>query len=103
MENIIRLLSNSDAPSGNEEKLSNIITQEASKYCDEIYKDRIGNIYAYKYADSDKTIMLCSHYDEVGFIVSSITDDGYLKFKQWEELTKVFFLQKECVSARFWV
>ena len=78
MEDLIRLLSNSDAPSGNERKLAELITDMASEYCDEIYKDRMGNIYAYKYAESEKTVMLCSHYDEVGFIVSGFTDDGYL-------------------------
>ena len=29
---------------------------------------------------TNKKVMICAHIDEVGFIITDITDDGYLKF-----------------------
>lgn len=68
--------------SGFEGQVSEIIITEAKKYADKLTKDSFGNIYAFKKGtDSQKTVMISAHLDEVGFIISSITDDGYLKFR----------------------
>ena len=68
--------------SGFEGQVSEIIINEAKKYADKLTKDSFGNIYAFKKGtDSEKTVMISAHLDEVGFIISSITDDGYLKFR----------------------
>ncbi len=49
--------------------------------CD-FYVDAKGNVIAYKKGKkSDKKLMALAHMDEVGLIISEITDDGYLKFK----------------------
>ena len=68
--------------SGFEGQVSEIIINEAKKYADKLTKDSLGNIYAFKKGtNSEKTLMVSSHLDEVGFIISSVTDDGYLKFR----------------------
>ena len=75
-------LCNADGISGNENNVRNIIKNEISKYADEIKTDSIGNLLAYKKGkSSEKTLMLCAHTDEVGFIISGITKEGYLEFK----------------------
>ena len=44
--------------------------------------DALGSIIAFKKGKNkpDKKVMVCAHMDEVGFIITDITDDGYLKF-----------------------
>lgn len=52
------------------------------KKCDTIEVDSMGNIVAFKKGESDKyKILLGTNIDEIGFIVSDITDSGFIKFK----------------------
>ncbi len=47
----------------------------------EVTVDALGNIIVYKKGKvSDKKVMFCAHMDEVGFMVTNITDKGYIKF-----------------------
>lgn len=70
--------------SGNEEKIRNKILEDIKPYADKITVDSMGNIIAFKKGtDSNgKKIILSAHMDEVGFIISDITEDGFLKFKE---------------------
>lgn len=69
--------------SGDESAVRDYIMDKIALYADEITVDTIGNLIAFKKGtgESSKKIALCAHMDEVGFIVSGITDDGYIKFK----------------------
>ncbi|MBR4890011.1 MAG: M42 family metallopeptidase [Clostridia bacterium] len=70
-------------PSGNEEKVCDFIFDKVKDFCDEIAKDSIGNLICLKRGSgkNNKKVMVCAHMDEVGFIISRITSDGFLKFK----------------------
>lgn len=47
----------------------------------EVTLDNLGNIIVYKKGTSlDKKVMFCAHMDEVGFMVTKITDGGFIKF-----------------------
>ena len=50
---------------------------------DEIIVDSIGNLIALKKGTGkqNKKVMISAHMDEVGLIISKISDDGFLKFK----------------------
>lgn len=79
---MLKILTETDGVSGNEEKVRGIIKKEVTPYCDEITVDSMGNMICRKYGEKNKpTVLLSSHMDEVGFIISKITDDGYLKFE----------------------
>ena len=69
--------------SGNENAVREYIYKRIKTKCDDIKIDSMGNMVAYKKGTSKnaKKMMLAAHMDEVGFIVSKITDDGFLKFK----------------------
>lgn len=69
--------------SGDEKQVRDFILEKIRDKCDEIYIDSIGNLIVKNRGTgkSSKKIMLCAHMDEVGLIVSKITDDGFLKFK----------------------
>ncbi len=75
-------LSTLDAVSGCEDEARKYIIPHIKSKCDKIEVDSIGNIIAFKKGKSDKhTILLGTNIDEVGFIVSDITEKGFIKFK----------------------
>ena len=80
---MLEKLSNAFGPSGYEDEVRNIIKNEMQNFCDEIYVDCIGNLICHKKGVliNNKSIMLTAHMDEVGFIISYVTDKGYLKFQ----------------------
>ena len=78
---MLEKLCNLNGVSGCEDEVREFIKSLIEPCCDEIKTDKIGNLYAFKKGKSSaKTLMLCAHMDEVGFIVKNITDEGYLKF-----------------------
>jgi len=69
--------------SGDESQVRNAIRKAVENYATEIKTDSIGNLFAFKKGTlgGSKKVVLSAHMDEVGFIVSDITEDGYIKFK----------------------
>ena len=67
--------------SGREEQVRAFILEQLSGKA-EVTVDPLGNILAFVRGSqrAKKTVMLSAHMDEVGFIITYITDDGYLKF-----------------------
>ena len=79
---LLEKLCNEIGVSGNEDRIRAIISEEVKPYADEIKIDSLGNLIALKKGrDHSKKVMIAAHMDEVGFIISGITDKGYLKFK----------------------
>ncbi len=66
------------APSGWEDEVRSFILENIC--ADEVFVDSMGNVIAHK-KGKGKRVMLSAHMDEVGFIVSGFTDDGFVKFK----------------------
>lgn len=78
----LKKLSEISAVSGCEDEARNYILSQIQDRCDEIRIDSMGNIIALKKGKSNKyRILLGTNLDEAGFIVSEITDKGYIKFK----------------------
>ncbi|MBQ4517209.1 MAG: M42 family metallopeptidase [Clostridia bacterium] len=69
--------------SGNENAVRAYIKKRMEPLCDRIEIDSMGNMMCFKKGtgNTGKTLMLCAHMDEVGLIVSRITEEGFLKFK----------------------
>lgn len=70
------------APSGWEDEARDFILEYIRSNVPEaeITVDTMGNVIAHKKGEGKK-IMVAAHMDEVGFIVSGFTDDGFVKFK----------------------
>jgi len=68
--------------SGNEEEVREYIVSSLRSYVDEVTTDVMGNVLVFKKGARvpEKKLMLCAHMDEVGIVVTNITDEGYLKF-----------------------
>ena len=72
-----------DGTSGFESEVSKYLEKNLSKYADEIKFDNLGGIYAIKKSKKEnaKTVMIAAHMDEVGFVVTKILPNGFLKFE----------------------
>ena len=71
-----------NSPSGFEKDIRERILEEISPFC-ECRTDKNGNIIAYKKGKlpSNVKLMVDAHLDEVGIIISAVTNDGFLKFQ----------------------
>lgn len=67
---------------GNEEEVREVFIKYAKEEADDLYQDGLGSIVARKDGPKDAPkIMFAGHLDEVGFMVSRITDEGFIKFQ----------------------
>lgn len=68
--------------SGMEDPVREYIIQQAKHCADSVIVDIMGNLIVFKKGvkSTGNKLMLCAHMDEVGLMVTSITDEGYLKF-----------------------
>lgn len=80
--NLLKRLCLAGGISGDEGAVRKIITDEIKDYADKITIDSLGNLIVYKKGKkpSVNTLMISAHMDEVGFIVTDITDRGLIKF-----------------------
>lgn len=65
-----------------EDEVRDDIRRRVEPYADSIRVDNSGNLIVFKRGakPTGNRLMLCAHMDEVGLIVKSVTEDGYLKF-----------------------
>lgn len=71
------------SPSGFEMSIKSTIKDMVASYVDQIVEDVHGNLICYKYGkspESNKTLMLVAHMDEVGLMVNYIEDSGFVRF-----------------------
>ncbi len=66
--------------SGNEHLVRNFMTKELEKYADEVIYDNLGGVFGVKNGEGPK-VMVAGHMDEVGFMVSQITENGMIRFQ----------------------
>ena len=79
MLNYLRELIKIQSVSGSEEKLALYIKGEMEKYFDECEIDPMGNLICHK-AGEGKKLLFCAHMDEIGFIVTTVDDKGFVHF-----------------------
>lgn len=66
---------------GFENQIRNFIKKEVSPFVDEMSIDAMGNLIALKKGkDSSKRAMVAAHLDEIGFIVTGVDDNGFVRF-----------------------
>ena len=82
MIDLIKQLCALDSVSGDESAVSEFIISQIDGKC-EWKKDALGNILAYKNGKNKalRKVIIDAHMDEVGLIITSITAEGFLKFK----------------------
>lgn len=79
---LLRDLTSIGGVSGDEGAIRRYIYNNIKNRFDSIKVDGMGNLIAFKKGiTGEKKILLAAHMDEVGFVISKICDDGFLKFK----------------------
>lgn len=68
--------------SGFEEDISKCIKEKFAFYCDDVSIDRFFNVIGRikGFGENKRKIMISAHSDEIGFLVKSIDENGFVKF-----------------------
>jgi endoglucanase len=68
-------------PSGFEREVNKMCKEYMTSYADEVLTDKLGSItFVAKGESDDPRFLMSGHTDEIGFIISSISKEGYMTF-----------------------
>ncbi|SIS52449.1 M42 family metallopeptidase [Salimicrobium flavidum] len=65
---------------GNERDVRTFMKEQLETYADEVVQDKLGGVFGKKHGEGPR-VMVAGHMDEVGFMVTQITDNGMLRFQ----------------------
>ena len=90
VQTLLKELTEANGISGHETEVRYLI-QRRLRSLGEVSHDKLGSIICKKAGDApDPKIMLAAHMDEIGFIVSHITRDGFIRFSNlggwWDQV-----------------
>ncbi|PWA12312.1 peptidase M28 [Pueribacillus theae] len=99
---MLKELTDANGIPGNEREPREVVRKYIAPYADEIMTDHLGSLIAKKNGTEDgPKIMVAGHLDEIGFMVTQIDDNGFLKFQTvggwWEQ---VMLAQRVTVMTR---
>lgn len=75
---LIQTLNAAHGPSGDEEGIRERLAELARPLADEISTDTMGNLIVRKLGSGPR-VMLCAHMDSIGFIVTHVEENGFLR------------------------
>ena len=104
MLKLLKELCTLSGPSGNEGSVRDFIISQIDGFC-ECHTDNIGNIIAFKKGRQTQTkkIMIDAHTDEVGLIITHITEGGFLKFSALGGIdTAVMMFRRVLINGKTW-
>lgn len=79
---LFKTLTELPGASGFEHQIRKFIRSELEKYADEVIQDRLGGVFGVRRGtDSGPKVMVAGHMDEVGFMVTQITENGMIRFQ----------------------
>ena len=82
MRKLLKRLSDMQGITGFEGKINEEIKSILEPLCDEVNIDPLGSVIGVKRCGKENAprVMIEAHIDEIGLIVTSITDDGFITF-----------------------
>lgn len=78
-EVFLKELLSSISVSGCEEPVQGVVKRYMSEFSEEIREDEMGDVICVLNPESDRRIMLSAHADEIGVVVSNVTESGRLQ------------------------
>ncbi|MEN7546852.1 M42 family metallopeptidase [Rapidithrix thailandica] len=81
--NLLQQICDTPGAPGFEKRIREQVLAEVERYVDECRVDNLGNIITVKKGKNNpegKKIMLAAHMDEIGFMVTHIDEQGFLRF-----------------------
>lgn len=79
MVNLLTRLCTANGVSGDERFICDLIKEEIAQFADTVVIDRNNNVLASIGDTTENNILLDAHLDEIGFIVTYIDDNGFVK------------------------
>jgi putative aminopeptidase FrvX len=81
MLDLVKRLSETPGPSGQEKQVRELIIEELRGHCREIREDSLGNLIATVGVGEGYKVGMLAHMDEIGLIVTQISDEGLIAFE----------------------
>lgn len=79
---LFKTLTETPAAPSFEKQLRHFVKSELEKVSDDIIQDRLGSVFGVKKGlETAPRVMVAGHMDEVGFMVTQITEHGMLRFQ----------------------
>jgi endoglucanase len=88
---LLKILTEKPGVSGFESPVRKVLADFISPHASELKTDKLGSLIASKNgAGPGPKVMLAAHMDEIGFMVSHVTEEGFIKFQTlggwWEQV-----------------
>lgn len=105
MDNTLKMLkelTDANGIPGNEREPREVMKRYIEPFADEVTTDNLGSLIAIKKGSAEgPKIMIAGHLDEIGFMVTSIDDKGFVRFQTvggwWEQ---VMLAQRVTIMTR---
>ncbi|MBX7201941.1 MAG: M42 family metallopeptidase [Bacteroidia bacterium] len=77
---LLRKICETPGAPGHEKKIRDLVLEHVKNLGDKIEVDALGNICVFKKGRMDKKVMVGAHLDEIGFMVTHIDEQGFIRF-----------------------
>ena len=79
LTDLLGLFAEAHALSGYEDQVRDLLAQELKPLVNDLSVDKLGNVIGIR-KGTGPTVMVAAHMDEIGFMVSHVDSDGFLRF-----------------------
>ncbi|WP_224447449.1 M42 family metallopeptidase [Haloprofundus salilacus] len=76
---LLRELTETSGVPGYEDRIREIVRRELETSTDRVSSDAMGNVVGSIDGESDYSVAIAAHMDEIGFMVRHVTDEGFLQ------------------------
>jgi endoglucanase len=76
---LLRDLTEFHGPPGYEDRVRGLVTEALEERTDEVRTDAMGNVVGTVEGESDYSVVVAAHVDEIGFMVRHVTEEGFLQ------------------------
>ncbi|MUV59034.1 M42 family metallopeptidase [Halogeometricum sp. CBA1124] len=76
---LLRELTETSGVPGYEDRIRDVVRRELEAHADEVRTDAMGNVVGTVEGDSDYSVAIAAHMDEIGFMVRHVTDEGFVQ------------------------
>jgi tetrahedral aminopeptidase len=80
-EEFLHQLLMTPSPTGDEHRIQRLLNDRLAPFADRVDVDVHGNLYLTMNPESERTVMLSAHCDQIGFIITEIGTNGFLYFE----------------------
>lgn len=84
-----------DGPSGYEDEVISLIEEKIKPFVDEVWRNKVGTLVAFKKGEGKEKLGIFAHVDEVGFVITKVEPDGFARLETIGGVDpKVLFAQR---------